>query len=310
MIANGDLFRYVYGLLYSAEYNKSFSRQLQEGMVISVQEFTRSAPDKLYRYFRLGEDKHLDRLHLLISSRMLYASTPKGFNDPFDCLLPAFDTNNVDKDFLKQVFEARAKCGGEAPTKAEQQICDGSVASECLASIRSSIQERIHRARIICFSERNDNILLWSHYASSHRGVCLEFDIGTWKARDSMLPLFPVIYKPNNERPEIKLTNKSFQGTIFVESAIFSKGLHWNYEQEWRLVVDPWGDKDSIEFLPSYLTGIFFGVNTSSEDKKKVLEIVKASKCNPLFFEGSVHDSQYRVEFNNTLPAEASTGLS
>ena len=29
---------------------------------------------------------------------------------------------------------------------------------------------------ILCLSERRDDILMWSHYASSHCGVCLEFD--------------------------------------------------------------------------------------------------------------------------------------
>ena len=27
-----------------------------------------------------------------------------------------------------------------------------------------------------CFSKRNDSILMWSHYADSHKGVCFEFD--------------------------------------------------------------------------------------------------------------------------------------
>ncbi|MHB1494378.1 MAG: DUF2971 domain-containing protein [Acidithiobacillus sp.] len=276
-----------------------------------MRELTEAAPDKLYRYLPLGEDKHLERFRCLISSYSLRASTPKDFNDPFDCLLPALDTNNVDHYFLKQRFEVRAEYGGECSTEAEQQICDGNVTYENITHLKNSIQERIHRARIICFSERNDNILLWSHYANSHRGVCLEFDIGTWKARNSMLPLFPVIYKPNNERPEVKLTMKSFQTTAFAENAIFSKGLCWAYEQEWRLVVDPWGRRDSIDFLPSYLTGVFFGVNASTKDKMKILDIVKTSKSRPLFFDGSVHNSQYRVKFTRTPdPAEESSSLS
>jgi hypothetical protein len=275
-----------------------------------VRELTEAAPDKLYRYLPLGEDKHLQRFRYLISSYTLRASTPKDFNDPFDCLIPAFDTNNVDHNFLKQLFEVRAECGGECSTEAEQQICDGSVTYENITHLKNSIQERIHRARIICFSERNDNILLWSHYANNHRGVCLEFDIGIWKPSNIMLQWFPVIYKPNNERPEVKLTMESFQATDFAESAIFSKGRCWDYEQEWRLVVDPWGGRDSIKFLPSCLTGVFFGVNTSNKDKKIILDIVETSECSPLFFDGSVHDRQYRVEFNNISPAEASTGLS
>src|SRR5262249_53331053 len=30
---------------------------------------------------------------------------------------------------------------------------------------------------VLCLSECPDDILLWSHYADSHRGLCLEFDV-------------------------------------------------------------------------------------------------------------------------------------
>ncbi len=28
---------------------------------------------------------------------------------------------------------------------------------------------------ILCFTEKNDNLLMWSHYANSHKGFVLEF---------------------------------------------------------------------------------------------------------------------------------------
>jgi len=43
-----------------------------------------------------------------------------------------------------------------------------------------------------CFSENNDNFLMWSHYASRHSGVCLGFELEN-------PGLFPYIYKPRRE---------------------------------------------------------------------------------------------------------------
>lgn len=258
---------------------------------------TMTVPQKLYRYFPLCEDKHLERVRCLISSCMLHAPTPKDFNDPFDCLLPIFDSKNIDPGFIKKLAEVRESCGGEPRTDGEQQICDGHVTDENLADLRSSIQERINRARMICFTECNDNILLWSHYANKHRGVCLEFDIDKWKSHNKVLQFIQVIYKSNNERPETKLTEESFNTLEFLKGAIFSKSLCWDYEQEWRLAFDAWKNDDFIKFLPDALTGVFFGVNSTKEDKEKILATVKASQCNPQIYDGSVHESQYMVSF-------------
>lgn len=31
--------------------------------------------------------------------------------------------------------------------------------------------------RITCFSERPDNILLWSLYSNKHKGICIEYNL-------------------------------------------------------------------------------------------------------------------------------------
>mgnify|MGYP002227506002 FL=1 len=28
-----------------------------------------------------------------------------------------------------------------------------------------------------CFSERNDSLLMWSHYADEHRGLCIGYNL-------------------------------------------------------------------------------------------------------------------------------------
>ncbi len=49
---------------------------------------------------------------------------------------------------------------------------------------------------VICFSSNYDNILMWSHYANNHKGICIEFDLndsffhGKYKDVPSELDLF------------------------------------------------------------------------------------------------------------------------
>ena len=45
---------------------------------------------------------------------------------------------------------------------------------------------------LLCFSRNWDNLLLWSHYANSHAGICLGFDIPDDSAHE-----LEVHYQPN-----------------------------------------------------------------------------------------------------------------
>jgi len=53
-----------------------------------------------------------------------------------------------------------------------------------------------------CFSESNDNFLMWSHYSSKHSGVCLEFSL-------EKPGLFPYIGKPRRELDYDKYVEKA-----------------------------------------------------------------------------------------------------
>ncbi len=93
-----------------------------------------------------------------------------------------------------------------------------------------SIEEMLAQRRIYCLTPKADNILMWSHYADNHRGICLEFSVP-----DN--PLFSkaaeVVYReayPHwvpcdiNDRPGL------------VMELILTKSRDWHYEQEYRLI--------------------------------------------------------------------------
>jgi hypothetical protein len=85
---------------------------------------------------------------------------------------------------------------------------------------------------ILCFSRNWDNLLLWSHYGDSHKGICLGFDIpdGDPGANHDT----DVLYQPNVlqiRRPEdvnFDLANRLLR----------TKHESWSYEQEVRMFVD------------------------------------------------------------------------
>lgn len=77
---------------------------------------------------------------------------------------------------------------------------------------------------LLCFSESWSSPVMWAHYASRHRGICLGFEVGDGVAEK---------VKYREERvPKPAVLNEQF-----VEGLLFSKFKHWEYEEEWRVYV-------------------------------------------------------------------------
>ena len=127
-----------------------------------------------------------------------------------------------------------------------------------------------------CFSARNDNFLMWSHYASKHSGVCLEFELTNdnkfryeimWQrnldAKDfqefeikgntyadrihkvsylqeqPFINFFDFSYAFGNEyHVDLIRLSKTWahKYAFMLEVAFSTKTIDWKYEQEFRLI--------------------------------------------------------------------------
>ena len=98
------------------------------------------------------------------------------------------------------------------------------------------------RFGVLSLSETATNVVMWSHYADSHRGLVFEIDVEeAFPERDD--PSFPftigtpqkVVY--DADRPAWFLYDpfgKPFGDQI--ENLFLRKNIQWQYEREWRLV--------------------------------------------------------------------------
>ena len=101
-----------------------------------------------------------------------------------------------------------------------------------------TIQKNITaRARVLSFSGGQDsakNILMWSHYADSHRGACLQFDTRKWDPRKYRPGYVVRNVRYSMRRPLVSLSRKAQQNTELLNKIAFTKHKNWYYEQEWR----------------------------------------------------------------------------
>ena len=90
-----------------------------------------------------------------------------------------------------------------------------------LGAWNNTINQLAPKFGTISFSANNTNPVQWSHYAESHKGICLGFDVIT-------SALKKVRYFSNRIKFPLRPKEKD------IMKAFITKYKHWQYEEEYR----------------------------------------------------------------------------
>jgi len=144
----------------------------------------KAIPPKLYKYQSIGSGSHtIDNL----KNGEIWFSKPNLLNDPFDMAIPLLINENApDEDYLVLYDKVMERITDPVARSlvASKLISNGKPSPEYKARInvyqlelsQQKVIDDFSQRGIACFSTRKDNILMWSHYAEGHKGLCLEFD--------------------------------------------------------------------------------------------------------------------------------------
>ena len=187
--------------------------------------------DCLYHW----QEYRSDRLEPILRNNAIYLSRPSDFNDPWDCR-PFFNTDllNDPVDMQKHIDWAVRICrqdGQMSETDIERMreaLNDRDLLEEKIRQATIETQQAVlERYRVYCLCSNVQNSLMWAHYADSHRGVCLEFNVrnevicGALEVQYSLG--FPMTSQYSDEPAENLLP-------------LLAKSKVWAYEEEWRLI--------------------------------------------------------------------------
>jgi len=189
--------------------------------------YVNQAPRKLYKYRSGLEDRDIQAL---ISNKMWF-STCKMFNDPFECTPNTNYFQLIDK-LLRENEEV--KQGYIGLSKLEQVTLIKKFLEEQKNTNIMDIENFKNGIAVSCLSSRKDSILMWGHYANSHKGICIEYDILELaeKTRKTYIPV-----KYSNEMPHMTGLGEHDVYRYILE-LIRTKAKDWEYECEWRCVQD------------------------------------------------------------------------
>jgi hypothetical protein len=179
---------------------------------------------KLYHYEKFNPTY----LTTTLRDNIVHCANPAKLNDPWDCK-PAFDPHCLDDP---ATLEREIAMGPETPAKDlwEARLrTDAQAHVPAMLRASKSMEDMLAKRRIYCLTPKPDSILMWSHYAENHHGICLEFSVA-----DNMLFRFAAKVEYRKEYPRWAPTDLS-DGRRVME-LILTKSSDWNYEEEYRLV--------------------------------------------------------------------------
>ena len=122
----------------------------------------------------------------------------------------------------------------------------------------------INATGVCCFTKEENNLLMWSHYTESHKGVCLKFDI----LKDTDFFVYPL---PVNYRDDYPDYNHLGNRQTLVNDIVLSKSNDWSYEQEIRVLKIH--ENGLIPFKKNALIEIIFGCKTPKREIDKIISL-------------------------------------
>lgn len=224
-------------------------------------------PAKLYKYRGFS----VRALRAITEAEIHYAK-PNSFNDPLDCD-PTIDLDIGRASLEKLLFKMRSRrydrekaaeliyylrhMSTEYGDYQSDPEVDAYLSRMLAREIKDELDDELGNAGVVSLSETWRSVLMWSHYADEHRGICIEYDT-TEQAHPRLLP---VNYKaPRAVRTTDlwawKMRNDSDAREQVMQTYYYSKSAEWRYEREWRDVRECSG---SIS-VPYRMTAIHFGM--------------------------------------------------
>ncbi|WP_272151837.1 DUF2971 domain-containing protein [Tenacibaculum aiptasiae] len=231
-------------------------------------------PDYLYKFYSSTEYNFE-----ALEEGYLYFTSPKYFNDPFDCM------TNREEYIVK---------GGDKIKKHREEI------------------------GVCCFSIKNDNPLMWGHYTDNYRGFCLKFKrANILKNEFVTLNNFTSYineYEPLNKnlrvvKDELYKSNRlntrdkeTIDKILTVSFEYFVKYIDWSYEHEYRAVsFNTSSFERKLRFSKCDLEEIYIGHKMNKDSYERLIKILKENYPNIKVFNIKPDTAYIRLNYKEFI---------
>lgn len=267
-----------------------------------------------------------DRIDVLASGHIRFTQ-PADFNDPFE-FRPVISSVASKKEFDKAMDEELRTMVQKELQKIPLEIRK-QIPTEQLEAVSSELYEQywpyleakfkemgnevsrvfIDKANtligVLSLTEKNDNLLMWSHYACSHKGFCIGFDTNSsfFNRKRSDVDEFYHLRKVSYSKTRpTKLVSQLDGVELFL-----IKSEAWKYEQEWRMCAVLEDSEETISTTPfpihlfkfpnSAVKEIILGACIENHVKENILSVVRKKYPKIAIKQAKISTEEFDLEF-------------
>lgn len=243
------------------------------------------SPPFLYKYRAFNQ-----YTKKLISHNEIFLASSSDFNDPFDSKIKTIfqGTDEDHKEYIRRNLKKRYRLSGQKLEDETQRLFDEGHhldPQKIEDYYKRSEETKERELGIICLCSRNDNILMWSHYADFHRGCCFEF-----KHEGFFEQALKVKYSTTYPKVNYFATSAEEQ----MEAILLTKSDLWAYEEEYRIIETQ--KKGRYHFSGHLLTGVIFGCQMTPKDKDEIRKLVENRNDLVQLYEAKQKDQEFGLD--------------
>lgn len=238
-----------------------------------------------------------------IENNYLWFSDPKNFNDPYDLNIE-IDVSQYSREELINFFqEQKEKRSLEGDRYAIEMDVNKKVNEIINNPTRyQSSMKKYYENNIVpeygvcCFSQNEWSLLMWSHYANKHSGICLKFDT------EKDIYFFHVPYKvdyPENYPKFDFLKQRKIKEEYTTQVLLASKSRDWQYENEIRIIKSRMQHgtfRGKIKYSKECLKEVIFGYKTTDSFISEIRKLFINNDYNCIFSKMDLKKFEFGLE--------------
>jgi len=274
-------------------------------------------PKKLLIY------SHIDKycVDVILKNRFVVTDPTRGFNDPLDCYFEfrfaGWEKERLVEQLMGIFILNKSKSYNDLTQKDHDEIQGGerrlnSLPETELKKELSDYSTKLVRKRlstflrIRCFSalsvKKTLNNVIFSHYGDSHKGLCYIFNTEKLVPVNSRESLTKVRYCCKPASIEHKTDYSEDDLNDIGHDMISIKYKDWEYEKEWRLLVNsefPHKIHETMKFPLNSLEAIVLGIETTKEDEERIIKLVEKRPSKLKMFRAKQILGSFELQYKN-----------
>ena len=249
---------------------------------------------KLYRYVPWNKYT-ID----VITHRHLYLATASEMNDEWEFRISYVQNNNLVGSLKEMVANQEVELTVDDKSITEPFQNQNFILREADAQSINSDRKNIG---IACFTDSNNNSMMWYHYADRYTGVCMEFMNIFGEDIDNIRGVFGAVsYGPYSRIDLIEQLRSNPLG-FDPMYRFFYKSIEWQQESEYRYIIPVCQGARYFPFSDTTLSSIYCGFRMDEHDLRLLYDLSTRDNNGVRVYRSRLRENDFGLDFEEYVP--------